>query len=79
MNVQNSDVNIYVDDVFYGTLAQYFTSKNYKPNCGEKGTFPIKLEPGFHTFSAQSVDGKNTWKGSFNLKENQCLIQGLVK
>lgn len=77
MNYPTSETEVYVDDVYQGAITKYFKNRKYVPSCGEDGCLVIKLKPGYHTFEAHS--DKQTWKGSFTVKENVCLSQGLVK
>jgi hypothetical protein len=75
----NGELLVYIDDIYYGTITKYFKDRRYNPYCSEEGTLTVKISNGFHTFRAESSDGKNTWKGSFNAIDNECFRQGFVK
>ena len=68
-------IKVYLDDVYVGTLTQYFT--NGVPKCGESGTLFIEKPAGRYKLVAKGEH--NVWSGTVIITKNKCLIQGLEK
>ena len=71
----DGDINIYIDDVYVGTLRDYFIDGI--PKIGEEGTLLIEKPAGRYKLVAK---GDNyTWSGTVQITKNKCLIQGLER
>ena len=58
----SSMIDVYIDDVYYGYLNQYYTSS---PSCGNSGTVTVDVTPGSHKFYAKCNSGTTTWGPSY--------------
>jgi|GEM_PF-1940487 len=68
-------IRVYLDDVYIGTLTQYFT--NGVPKCGESGTLFIEKPVGRYKLVAKGE--QHTWSNTVIITKNKCLIQGLER
>ncbi|MFC5194773.1 hypothetical protein ACFPH8_05480 [Bizionia hallyeonensis] len=68
-------IKIWIEDMYYGELGKQFDDE---PECYEEGTISLGYRPGVYKFKAAGR-GTINWLGTFEIKENSCLILNLNK
>lgn len=63
-------IDVYVDDVFQGTITSYMSSGI--PDCGDDGFVTFEGAPGTYDFTAESEDGTRVWESTITIEEKTC-------
>jgi hypothetical protein len=65
-------IEVYVDEVYVGTLTEYFNSPEYSFECsqGGKAMIPLRLPVGQHNYTAKTSD--LNWSGTFEVTREGC-------
>ncbi len=62
-------IDVYIDDLYEGTLSYYYTSN---PGCGASGGVSTYVTPGSHKFFAQCSSGSYTWGPYYYTVSGSC-------
>jgi hypothetical protein len=65
-------VNIWIDNKYYGSLNEYFSTGT--PNCGQEGTLTIPVTSGIHRYRAEDATGFY-WEGTINSNGSCSLMK----
>jgi hypothetical protein len=72
-------IDVYIEDIYMGTLTKYFSNPDYVPTCGDTGDamITVRLEEGTYNYSA--FCGSLSWKGTFTVTKEDCKKIYLTK
>lgn len=77
-NFDGPPIDIYIDNVMYGTITQYYKTS---PGCEADGSVTVTLIPGTYNFFAveKPNDGSTprSWDGTKTVEAYQCTLIGL--
>lgn len=67
-------IKLYINNQYYGEVPDKWETSN----CNDKNAINLKFKPDVYTFKAFGR-GSIHWEGTFEIKENECLIINLNK
>jgi len=72
-------VDIYIGDVYVGTLTKFFSDPNFNPTCGNTGDamVTVRLEVGSYRYTA--ICGKLKWTDTFTVTREGCKKVSLIR
>ena len=72
-------IEIYIGDIYFGTLTKYFSNPNFVPTCGDTGDamVTVRLEAGTYRYTA--ICGKLRWSDTFTITPEGCKKVSLIK
>jgi hypothetical protein len=65
-------IDIYINDLFFGTLTKYFSDQNYIPDCGDTGDAMVTARLPVGTYTYKAVCGKLQWTNTFTITREGC-------
>jgi hypothetical protein len=65
-------IDVYIGDLFIGTLTKYFSDPNFIPSCGDTGDamITVRLEAGTYKYTA--ICGSLKWTNTFTVTREGC-------
>jgi hypothetical protein len=65
-------IDVYIGDLFIGTLTKYFSDPNFIPSCGDMGDamITVRLEAGTYKYTA--ICGSLKWTNTFTVTREGC-------
>ena len=67
-------IDIFVNEIKFGTLTKYFSDPNFKPNCGDACDAMLTLRFEVGSYQYKAVCGKLAWEGNFEITKEGCKM-----
>lgn len=65
-------IDIYINDLFFGTLTKYFSDPSFVPDCGDTGDAMVTVRLPVGTYTYKAICGKSQWTNTFTITREGC-------